>query len=129
MSQTATLFLVIGLFLLFFPTLWLAITLLLSGLGGWHTLAKKYRETTPFQGTLHGGQKAMFGIVSYKHVLTVGTNQYGMHLSTFILFRAFHPPLFIPWPDITSAPTKLAWFSNLARLTFRQAPSISVILF
>lgn len=39
----------------------------------------------------------------YNSCLTVGADPTGLQLSVFVLFRAGHPPLFIPWYEISVA--------------------------
>ena len=40
-------------------------------------------------------------LARYNGVLTVGVNPAGLYLAVMPLFRPGHPPLFIPWPDVT----------------------------
>jgi hypothetical protein len=37
----------------------------------------------------------------YRNCLTFTANQQGLHVSIFFLFRSGHPPLWIPWSEIT----------------------------
>jgi hypothetical protein len=49
--------------------------------------------------------------MNYGGFLTVGVNKMGLHLSVWFLFRIGHPPLFVPWRDITMTERKkfLGW--------------------
>jgi hypothetical protein len=37
----------------------------------------------------------------YNNALTVGADVAGLFMVPFLLFRAWHPPLFVPWSEIT----------------------------
>jgi len=39
--------------------------------------------------------------VSYNNCVTIGVTDAGLYLAPFLLFRFLHPPLLIPWRDIT----------------------------
>ena len=38
---------------------------------------------------------------NYNNVLTIGADRTGLYLSTVFFFRIGHPPLFIPWTEIS----------------------------
>lgn len=40
--------------------------------------------------------------INYKNCLFVRVGDAGIRLSVLVLFRPFHPPLFIPWERVTS---------------------------
>lgn len=93
-----------GFFLIFpffFVALWLLCGTLTSYANGWHGLAKRFRATKPFPGTTWNFQSARIGIANYGYCLTLGANPQGMYLHPMILMRFAHPPLFIPWNEIT----------------------------
>ncbi len=47
-------------------------------------------------------------LVGYGNCLTVGANSDGLYLGILFLFRFMHPPLFIPWREV-SIRTKRIW--------------------
>ncbi len=101
---------------------------MISLLSGWLTLAKMYRATQPFDGERWHFQSARFRFNSrYNGMLTIGANQEGFFMAALFLFRLGHPPLFIPWQDITVRPVKFLWF-RMYRFEFRQAPSVNLRL-
>ena len=61
--------------------------------------------------------------MQYNRVLTVDFNAAGLYLSTFILFRAGHPPLLVPCWDITMNKGKTL-FWEWTEFRFEQAPSV-----
>jgi len=95
---------------------WLAITCLLSLLGGWHSLARKYRSTSRYSGKLFYfasmGLGRGFFPVGYGRCLFVRLNSDGLALSVFPLFRFFHPKLFIPWSAVSDCKRERFWFVN-----------------
>jgi hypothetical protein len=95
-----------------FAIFWLGIACLLSLLGGWHSLASRYRaeESEGEAGErfrfVSGSLGARFLPVSYNSCLFVTVNERGFGLSVLVLFRIFSPPLFIPWTEVTSVEPK-----------------------
>lgn len=122
------LFLAPFVFGIFFVIIWLGVVLLLSLLSGWSRLAKIYRSRDSFAGEQwHFVSGQLRNFVNYRNCLTVGANADGLYLSILFPFRAGHPPLFIPWSDITVSEEKL-FFAKVGRFTFRQAPDMKVTL-
>ena len=75
---------------------------LISHLGGWALLAEPYRITEPFSGSKWKFESAqMRYLTRYNHCLTVGADPRGLYLSILWPLRISHPPLFIPWRDIS----------------------------
>lgn len=103
-------------FFLFFPiffiSLWALISFLISYVGGWHSLAQQFRNDGPVYGERYRWQAAgMRWTARYNGCLTISADIHGLNLSTNILFRIAHPPLFIPWSEITLT-RKRVFFSH-----------------
>jgi hypothetical protein len=103
----------------FFPLFiggWLAICCFLSFIGGWHTLAKRYRSTMSISGKLFSfasmGLGHGFFPVSYRSCLFVRLDSTGIALSVFPLFRFFHPKLLIPWSAVSDCKRERFWFMD-----------------
>jgi hypothetical protein len=62
-------------------------------------------------------------VVLYGSCLTVGATPRGLYLAALFIFRIGHPPLFMPWTDISIGEQRGWWF-NYVVLRFRRAPSI-----
>ena len=107
--------------------IWMCVCVLIAWFSGWWELGRVYRASGPFSGTLWRCQSAGFRwSTSYSGVLNVGVNADGLYLSVLFLFRVAHPPLFIPWCDI-SARAKRAWFLvDLVELRCRQAAGVPI---
>jgi len=117
-----------ALLILMLVSFWLASFFLTSFISGWFGLARIYRANQSFQGERWNLQRAKFIFVfGYTYLLTVGANTEGLFLSVFFLFRVGHPPLFIPWQDVSIRPTKFLWF-RMYLFEFRQKPSVKVRL-
>jgi hypothetical protein len=68
--------------------------------------------------------------VNYNGLISIGTDSSGIYLSVFFIFRAGHPPLFIPFEDISGA-GKRTWrtmWLNMARLEFAKCPSTYLLI-
>ena len=103
---------------------WIGVGLLIARIGGWAALAAAYSHSGEFQGERLRFQTAqMRWGTNYGGCLTIGANHRGLFLSVLFLFRIGHPPLFIPWTDISVSDPKGRWFSYV-ELRFRRAPSI-----
>ena len=109
-------------FVAFFTAFWTAICVALGFLGGWHELARAYRAREPFRGVSWPFQSGrMWGLTRYNHILTVGASAEGLSLRVFGPFRPGHPPLFIPWSDLSSVEPKRRLFRDEIELRFRGA--------
>lgn len=114
------------LFILGFVGLWIGVSILLARIGGWSTLADVYRSSEAFEGNRWRFQSAqMRWGVNYNGILTVGANTRGLYLAVGLLLRAGHPPLFIPWTDISVRPERGRWFAAM-EFRCRRAPAIPI---
>jgi len=68
---------------------------------GWRVLAQRYQTSEPPPQDLHSFQSGRVGLVVFKSVLNVGTSDRGLYLSVFFPFSLAHPPLLIPWSEIS----------------------------
>ena len=115
-------------FVVYFICLWVAISFVISLVGGWFELGRVYRAAKPFQGERWRFQDAYLRLLtSYRGVLTVGADAEGLYASVFAPFRIGHPPLFIPWQDISVQLGKCLWV-RVYKFEFRQVPSVRLQL-
>ena len=122
--------LIIIIFPFFFIAIWVFALWIIALTGGWSRLAKHYsiKDTlNPYQGKKLRRKFGRLGGTSYKRVLIVGANMQGLYLSVDILFRVFHPPLFIPWSDIQTEERK-GIFSSFTSLSFSRVPDVTVTI-
>ncbi len=89
---------------------WVGAALLASRMSGWASLAQTYRLTGDFAAQHWSFQSAaMRWYAHYGSCLTVGADSTGLYLSVWAIFRIFHPPLFIPWSEISVRRSKILW--------------------
>jgi hypothetical protein len=90
--------------------LWLLVSAVISYVGGWTTLAKRFRLRAAFVGERWKVQSGrMRWIAGYRNCLTVGCSPEGLYLATMLPFQFRHPPLLIPWDEITVSRRQLAF--------------------
>lgn len=116
------------LFPLFFVAVWITVLRLISAMG-WQRLAEVYGSEKACEGTRWYMQSAKVGKAAYNGCLIVGANYNGLYLSILFLFRPWHPPLFIPWTDISAKEAKRPLLlGDLSILTFNRAPGLELVL-
>jgi hypothetical protein len=107
---------------------WIALSILIAKLSGWARLARHYRADAPPDGArFHFQSAGMRFWTSYSGCLTVGANRKGLYLAVWFLFRFGHPPLIVPWRDITMTACK-RFFIQQVVLRFDRCPSIPFII-
>jgi hypothetical protein len=111
-----------------FPAFFSLILFVLSKIGGWNTLATRYRMDRPFQGSLWRNQFGFLGSTRYNGALTVGSGMEGLYLAVFFLFRPFHPPLLIPWGEVALGGRKQTLFGHLVEFRLGPEPLASLWL-
>jgi len=115
-------------FLLFFLLFWCCVSLLISFLSGWRSLSGFYRANFPFDGRkLRMKSAGMRWGTNYSACLTIGVNREGLFLAVIPFFRIGHPPLFIPWDDISSEDRKKLFFFRTVKFIFRKCPGIHMV--
>jgi len=96
--RIVTAFFIVG--LLFTAVLWLD-----ARLRGWRRLARRFRVPGPPPGApparQHGDVGGGIGLFSLNMFLRAGVYDEGLFLAAPALFRHTHPPLLVPWSQIT----------------------------
>jgi hypothetical protein len=89
---------------------WMVVGFVARHITGWASLAQRYRCDERFSGErLRFRSAAMRYWNHYANCLTVGVSPRGFFLSMSVPFLPGHPPLFIPWNDITVRRTRFLW--------------------
>ncbi|MEL1250510.1 hypothetical protein [Aurantiacibacter gilvus] len=106
MSQTMITLLVVGLFLLIFPLMWLGITSLLMAISGWSKVAKRYPDREDTVLGSFGWQSGAIGphplaSVNFRNVLTFEACSTGMRLKIMTLMAPFAKPILVPWDELS----------------------------
>jgi hypothetical protein len=111
---------------LLFPLFWALLCAGIAMIGGWQGLAENYRATEPFEGRRWRFQSgSMRWGTGYRNCLTLGADRTGLFVSVLFLFRPGHPPLFVPWSDITVGSRELSSIRT-CRMEFARTPGISL---
>lgn len=113
-THTGALWVIIPLYVVFLLQLG---GLVASRVGGWAALAREYRLRATFIGSSWRMQSAeMRFMTGYNNCLTVGANADGLYLGTVFLLRFAHPPLFVPWREISVRRSKVWIFGEYVRM-------------
>lgn len=112
---------------LFFVANWVLTFYVLSLLSGWNLLSKRFRHKEPFYGEMWPFRSArMRGLIHFGGALTIGADESGLYMAVFPLFRTCHPPLLIPWSEISVIPGEKGLIFKKRVLLLGQHESISL---
>lgn len=113
----------------FFVGMWILVGYWIALIGGWRLLAQRFRFQGAFLGEKWHMQSArMRWLGNYNNVLTLGADSTGLFIVPLFLFRAWHPPLFIPWAEITAQPKTLFFFFKYVELRLGRAEEIPFMI-
>lgn len=116
-------------YILFFIILWMGVCKLISATGGWKILARDYRANSLFSGRkLWLNSAALRRWTNYSNCVNIGVNKYGLYLSILPIFRIGHPPLFIPWTDISTEVVSRRLLLDVVKFSFAKQPEVPMIL-
>ena len=112
-------------FIAFFGALWVAILTIISRIGGWWRLSRSYRHAGPLSGNRWLFQSmSMRYSANYNGCLTVTANELGLGFSMWMIFRVAHPPLFVPWQDISIESVRDFLGRERVELRFAREPEV-----
>ena len=112
----------------FFVLVWCFAVWIASWASGWRKLAERFPATFAFTGDTVRFASARIGIANYNGTLIVGTGSEGLYLVPIRIFRFFHPPLLIPWTEITSDPRDSSIMPRVL-MTFPSVPGTRIYLY
>jgi hypothetical protein len=112
----------VALFCFAFVGLWIGVSFF-TARGNWAALAGAYRYRGTFPSSRWHRQDGNVGSEGFENGLTVGADSEGLYLAIVFLFRAGHPPLFIPWTDV-SVRTEERFLATFMVFHFRSVPSV-----
>lgn len=111
-------------FFVVFVCVWLLVGIFAAQMSGWAQLSRYYRSEATFEGERWRFRRCrMRWLTHYDRCVTTGANTQGLYLSLFFLFRAGHPPLFVPWAEVTVKQGKTL-FWDWTEFRFKQAPGV-----
>jgi hypothetical protein len=102
------------LFPVFFACVWVFACIVVGIISGWHSLAKRFSSNSAPYGETKTVGPFFYSIYTrfwghYSSVIRLTAADDALYLSVLSLFRAGHPPLRIPWMEITFGTSKLLW--------------------
>ena len=116
-------------YILFFVILWICVCKLTSAIGGWRILARDYPAHSSFNGQkLWLKSVTMRRWTNYSNCVNMGANKYGLYLSVVLIFRIGHPPLFIPWTDISTEGVTRRLLPDSVKFSFAKQPEVYVMM-
>lgn len=98
-------------FAVVFPAFWCGVVWVVGAMG-WRQLAARYPAGGPATGRTFRMVSGTIGLANYNGVLYVTAEPEGLHLAVLSLFRVGHPPIRIPWTEITSVTQKNALWAR-----------------
>jgi hypothetical protein len=105
---------------------WSAICYLIATISGWRLLAKRFCYQGPeYGGTKWSWQSGRMRGANYNGCLVLGADSSALFLKVFPLFRCGHPPLLVPWNEVTVSTVKV-WFLDRAELRLGSTEQISL---
>lgn len=102
----------------------------ITALRGWQSYASRHRGPNEFPSNVQifTGQSMMIGgniaPANYRHVITAGLGDAGIHLRMGSMFRAFHPALLVPWDAIENVSQKAAVIGHYTAVECRSLPRL-----
>ena len=94
----------------------------------WHSLAQRYKTSEPPPTDFHTFQSGRVGLVAFKSVLNIGTSDRGLYLSVLFPFSLAHPPLLIPWSEISRVEQVNSFLQDSYRLYVGSPPIAKLLL-
>lgn len=96
-----------------FVVFWCLMCLLISAVGGWMKLSRRFRATQKPAGPLRWMQRLLLDGAKYEGVVGIGVFPEGLYLSVLLPFRVGHPPLLIAWREFGPFKTeKVFWLTT-----------------
>lgn len=109
-----------------FVSIFVFVMPLVAKMGGWSLLAQHYAVQLPFAGQRFRFRSAQLrGHTNYGNCMTFGADSFSLYMAVIILFRVGHPPLLIPWQDVTMREVR-AWLVPAVEMRFAKEPQINV---
>lgn len=126
LAQTTEPLAVVFAVLIAFPLFWVGLIWLI-GAFGWRAVAEHYPDKPSMSGQLWRWRSLQIERgAAYNNGVTIAADSSGIRFSVPIVFRPGHPPMFIPWSDLTITRDR-RWYGAVVRLEARKAPRAIVL--
>lgn len=116
------------LFPVFFISIWVFVSFLLSVAGGWRNLGKIYLADGAFDGKKWYFQSLKMGVVNYNSCVNIAANENSLYISVLPIFRIGHPPLNIPFSELQGKEYK-GWIFRYVIIHTDKAKGTNIKLF
>ena len=95
-----------------FVGFWCFVCWLISMQSGWKALASRFRSSHKPFCNVASMQSGFLNSARYNGVLGVGVCDEGLYLAVLFFFRVGHPPLLIPWNELSQfKESKMMWLT------------------
>jgi hypothetical protein len=112
--------------LLALPIFWVGISFTL-GMFGWRHLAHSYPAERTSQGRTWYMEWGQIGLTHYRAALILTATMEGLRIAVLFPFRIGHPPIFIPWEDLSAVRDRWT-FIPVVHLVAAKVPSVRIKL-
>jgi hypothetical protein len=113
----------------FFVAVWCLTGFLTGKMSGWATLGRRFGSTFPFPDQTWRWKSARLRWgANYNNCLTIGADPSGLYLSMLFFFRIGHPPLFIPWAEISFRRRRTILFFKFVELSLGREEQIPFLI-
>jgi len=95
---------------------WVAVSCLISLLGGWFALSKRFPPNDNIGSILSSfswRSLNLNNIAGYSSCVNIKITEIGLFLKTSIIFSVLHKPIFIPWYEIDNLEYKSRFFKRV----------------
>lgn len=115
-------------YILIFIVLWMGFCKPISVFGGWQALSRDYRANSPFDGRkLWLKSVGMRRWINYNNCIILGVNKFGLYIAVLPILRIGHPPLLIPWTDISTEAVTRRLLPDLVKFKFTKQPDVPMV--
>jgi hypothetical protein len=115
-------------FLIAFPLLWFAVTMILSFLSGWFGLMERYPDRGEMPVVTLANQSGSLGLVSMRGVLKLSVCPSGLRIGIMRIFGPFCRDFLVPWNEIAvTRSDRVFW--KVAKLSFGNPSNGSLKVF
>jgi hypothetical protein len=115
-------------FLIAFPLIWFAATMIMSVLSGWFGLMERYPDRDEKPIVTLASQSGSLGLVSMRGVLKLSVCPSGLRIGIMRIFGPFCRDFLIPWNEITVTRSD-RFFWKVAKLSFGHPSNGNLKLF
>jgi hypothetical protein len=109
--------------------IWFAVPLATSFLSEWNSIAINYPLKEKYKEDRLFFQNVQFGLILYTKWVTVGADKSGLFLEVAPLVSFAHPPISIPWSDISTRKVSTIPLFPDIELKLSKVPSASIRIY